>query len=217
MRQLLILFTWIVLQSALCCKKKADPPPPKNWKAELPGTTWVGDFRYKSGVYTDSQPFSISFSLSDFTWSELSGDYPGTYTVVENNKIFLNFPTGSTISADIEKNGWTNFKEVTPLGWKIDNLSLSTKIEPGQLINTVWQGQQGSYPMKLQFVSSSQLKVSRNNGAFENKDYWVKGAGIYFNAIGSLERNFGVFVDNGKTFKGIYDLKTSYLPWSLAK
>jgi len=217
MRHLLILFLCIVLQSTLCCKKKDDPPPPKNWKDELPGSTWVGEFRYKSGAYTDSQPFSISFLQSDFGWSELSGDYPGTYTVEENNKILLKFATGSSISAEIENNEWRNFKEVTPLGWEIDNLSLSTKLKPNQLINTIWQGQQGSYPMILQFISSSQLKVSRNNGAFENKDYWIKGSGVYFRSTGSLERNFGVFVNNGKIFKGIYELKTSYLPWSLSK
>src|SRR5690242_6405451 len=154
MKQLLIFLAWVMLQPALFCKKKDDPPV--NWKSELPGSSWQGQFNYNSGSFVNNQPFSLSFFSTTFTWSEVLGDYTGVWTIDENNKITLKFDSGSEVSADIGKNSFSNIKNVTLNSWKISDVTLSSRIDPNPLINKIWTGTDNAKPMKFQFVSPTE-------------------------------------------------------------
>ena len=108
----------ITVITILSCKKSNDDKP-VNWAEELKGSVWAGEFKYNTGAYTGLQPVSIVINNDNtLTWYEVAGSYTATW-LVSGNTVTIKFISGSTVSASLSKDTWSNFTNITTHPWQI--------------------------------------------------------------------------------------------------
>src|SRR5689334_23368726 len=114
-----------------------EDDPSKDYAASIKDKTWWGTFTYTGET---AQYYSVHFSADNtLVWSQLSGDYPGEWTV-KGKSLTLHF-TGSSaeIKADIsDDDKLIAIMDTTP-SYEINNGQLlqSSNVP---LENTVWNG-----------------------------------------------------------------------------
>ncbi len=129
----------ILLMAAFGCKKSGTDSTSTK---DLKGTVWAGEFQYTTGSFVESQPFSIVINDDGtLTWHDQQNSRPGGKWKTEGDKIILTFPNNTSLSAKISNNTWTEFATATDIGFKVMNLSRSSRPEPASLDNTTWAGQ----------------------------------------------------------------------------
>lgn len=216
---------FMIMIIMLSCKKsevKNDTVDNTNNLAEeLKGSIWAGEFRYTTG-YQGLQPFSLILNNGGtLTWSDIQNTRAAGTWAVEGNKITIKAPNGSSFSADVTKESWSNFTKVADNGFEIINISPSDIPTYQSLENTKWTGKctieglGNSYDAIISFLPDNIIATSINSGIPFKEKYSIEGAGIR----SSLNLYF-IFLNKNTIVKGfnfnnvIYDAVFS---WNLTK
>ena len=164
----------------LSCKKDNSAI---NWSEELKDSAWAGEFKYTLGANTDLQPFSIIMNKDKtFTWTNIESTRAGGVWEVDGNRVTLKFLNGTSLSADLSKDKWSNFNNPAINGFEIDNLSHTVIPNAALLNNTTWTGRRDSptavsesVTVKFLIDNKAQIIVK---GSVDNITYKIEGAGI---------------------------------------
>jgi hypothetical protein len=133
----LIFFLAILILAGLLGCKKNNNPAPKDYTASVKDKTWWGVFTYTGQT---AEYYSVHFNADNtLLWSQLSGDYVGTWSI-NNKSLTLKF-SGS--SAEIKTDISDDDKFIS-----ISDNTASYEINNGQQItspnitleNTIWKG-----------------------------------------------------------------------------
>jgi hypothetical protein len=161
------------------CKKNSAP---KDYTASIKNKTWWGVLTYTGKT---AEYYSVHFNADNtLLWSQLSGDYAGTW-VINNKSVTLKFSSSSAeIKADITDD--EKFMAIS------DNTA-SYEINNGQFIpspnialeNTVWKGQvvsgvSGS--LQLSFMPGSKVEIKLSNTVYPLYSYNRPASGGAFRA-----------------------------------
>jgi len=207
----------LAIMIMLSCKKSELKNDTGNLAEELKGSVWAGEFRYTVGASQELQPFSIMLNNDGtLTWTDFQNSRPGGTWLIDGNKISLRFLNGTTNSADITKEQWSNFSNPAGNGFEIENISrsaipalasLQQTTWTGSLINSVW----GSYDGALHFNSGKTVTVI-SNGYSEDDTYTVEGAGIKTSNYG-----YFIFLNNATNVKGYNHYSDIDVTWNLTR
>jgi hypothetical protein len=156
----IVLFAATVM---LSCKKN-DPAKEKDYAASIKDKTWWGRL---TNAGETSQYYCVHFNIDKtLTWSQLSGDYTGSWSL-SGNKITLNFPSPAVIvTADItDDNKLANITSST-----VNKINSGEQVVTSNLIldNTVWKGTEttvsgNSVSLQMNFMPGNQIKLIQNN------------------------------------------------------
>lgn len=140
------------------CKKEAAAP--KDYSLSIKDKTWWGML---TNAGETAQAYSVRFNAENtLVWSQLSGDYPGRWSV-EKNKLTLTFTSPNvTVTADITDDN--NLANITT--------NTANKVNSGELVadpnisldNTVWTGSVNNPLQTMQLNFLPNLKVQRKIG-----------------------------------------------------
>jgi hypothetical protein len=207
-----IIASWVTI---LGCSKKDTPV---NWKEALRGTAWGGEFRYTTGPYVGPQAFSILFNFGTFTWYDLSGNYNGNWMVDSSNLLSLQFSSGVKLTARIEKERWSDIKNITSHNWQLVSVQPAVIPETGKLENTTWKGTwEGTDDYSITFLPGNIIKTKGPGGNI-TASYTIAGAGILWNYF-NFEKNYGVLVNHGNKLLGIYNIPSTNIwrQWNVSQ
>lgn len=196
MKKKAILIITAVLLVVMSCKKSKDVVK-DDIKILFSDTSWLGEFKYAGRPI--AEPVCIQFNATGtFTWYELDGDFPGTYSLNEDAKtVTLSFNGGSVVTATVTNNSkLTNFQYGAAYPWVINTAELLTTPVP-ELTGTKWNGGNGVNSVSVNFSSSTLLRFT--GGVFatpSSEPYQLKHASLRFSP-NSKWKFFGI-IRNGK-------------------
>lgn len=201
--------------SMISCKKSSDSTPPvKDYAASINDKTWWGTFTINGQT---AQYYSVHFNGDNsLVWSQLSGDYPGKWTL-DGKKLAINYTT-NIITADVSDDGHLANIEDNHSTYIINNGELIPNPNIA-LQNTVWQGSHfnGSSQQTLKYSFSPDLKITITAGAFATQVHTytrsLSGAVIRHSQGGNYPY-FGV-ITSGSLMKGC--IQGSNFPWQAFK
>lgn len=215
----ILIATLLLIGALIGCSKdnnSSDYIPIKDYSASIKNKTWWGVLTYAGKT---AEYYSVHFS-SDNTliWSQLSGDYAGTW-VINNKSIILKFGgSSSEIKAEISDDD--KFLSIS------DNTA-SYEINNGQLMatanipldNTLWKGivlGAGSVSnLQLNFLPSAKVEFILNNTNYGLFSYVRSPFGGAFRLdTGGGYYYFGVFI-SATQLKGSGN--SSEFPFQLTK
>ena len=133
MKKLPILIT-LIFSAVIFSNCKKEKVQSKDYTASVNDKTWWGTFHNAGEAI---QYYSVHFNADhSVVWNQISGDYPGNWTV-EGNKVTLDFPTLNVkVEAEIgDNNKWQNISTNTPNKVNTGELIENPDI---QLDNTIW-------------------------------------------------------------------------------
>ena len=207
----------LTIMIMLSCKKSELKTDTGNLAEELKGSVWAGEFKYTVGLNPELQPFSAMLNNDGtLTWSDLQNTRAAGTWSINGNKINLEFPDGTTNSADITKEQWSNFSNPEANGFEIVNISRSAIPTLAFLQQTKWAGHLinslfGSYDGALYFGSGETVTVT-SNGYPTDEAYTVEGAGIRISNYG-----YFIFLNNSMNVKGYNHYSNIDVIWNLTK
>lgn len=163
------------------CKKSSDTTPlPKDYTASIKNKTWWGVFTYTGKT---AEYYSVHFNADNtLLWSQLSGDYAGTW-VINNKSVTLKFSgSGAEIKADItDDDKFMAISDNTP-SYEINNCQLITSPNIS-LENTIWKGSiinGTSGSMQLKFLPGFKVELKLNNTIYAPITYTRSPSGGAF-------------------------------------
>jgi hypothetical protein len=178
----LIIVTLILAPIINSCKKDSAP---KDYTTSIKDKTWWGTLTY-AGKATEY--YSVYFNTDNsLIWSQLSGDYPGQWSL-SGKELTMSFPIlGSEIKADVSNdNKLMNF---------IDNNS-AVVINSGELLpnpaipldNTTWKGTisigGAPYALQISFLTGLKIEVKIGNVTYPNPYKRIAAGGAFTNNKG---------------------------------
>jgi hypothetical protein len=227
----------LIVISFFSCKKSDEAI---NWKEELKGTAWSGEFKYtKNADYIDLQPFSIILNNDGtLTWSDIQSTRLGGNWAVEGTKVTITFPNKTSLTADVSKDKWSNFTSVD-IGFQIVNMANSSIPKQTALENTTWQGKMNGSDitvkflteMKVQFTTpvvvmnghiGSVVNTKKASNIYETT-YSISGAGIKTQGPTEKFNSYCIFLNNATMMKVVSLYYTPlenlplYFPWEPIK
>jgi hypothetical protein len=210
----IMLATLLIMGGMISCIK--DPNPARiDYVGSIKDKTWWGML-----TYTGKTPeyYSVHFkSDKSLVWSQLSGDYPGQWSV-NDKQITMTFPgIGSTVKAEISIDGMDG----RLMNFTDDNGSFT--INTGHVVQnptiplgyTVWSLIIGGTPgYEMTFMPGSKVIIKQGSVATGTYNYkrLMSGAGIQVDLGGTLF--FGVVTSEGE-MKG--SSGTSETPWQATR
>jgi hypothetical protein len=207
----------LTIMIMLSCKKSELKNDTVNLAEELKGSVWAGEFKYTIDRYQELQPFSVVLNNDGtLTWTDFQNTRAAGTWLIDGNKINLKFPNGTTNSADITKEHWSNFSNPGANGFEIANITRSAIPTTAFLQQTKWAGSFinsffGTYDAALNFGSGKTVTVI-SNGYPMDDTYTVEGAGIRISNYG-----YFVFLNNATNVKGYNHYSDIDVTWNLTK
>ena len=215
---ILIVTTFLIAIFISCSKhdNTSNDMPIKYYSASIKDKTWWGVLTYTGKT---AEYYSVHFSADNtLIWSQLSGDYAGTWTINNKSIIFKFSGSSSEITAEISNDDkFISISDNTP-SYEINNgqLMASPNIP---LDNTLWKGiiLGGSTvsPLQLKFLPGAKVEFTLNTINYGLFNYFRSpfGGSFRFDTGGGYYY-FGVFVSPTQT-KGSGN--SSEFPFQLTK
>jgi len=208
----LIPVTLIIMSILVNCKKSDTP---KNYLESIKDKTWWGTLTYNG---QKAEYYSVHFNADNsLLWSQLSGDYAGSW-VINDKQLKMTFPAlGSEIKGDISENDTL---------MNISDNNASVTINSGKLIanpnilldNTVWLGSANittSKVLELAFIPGSQVRINIENSTIKSYVYTRSLSGSVFRATMTGGDVFFGVTTSGSEMKG--SVGKSANPWQTIK
>lgn len=157
------------------CKKSNTPPPP-DYAALLMKDTWAGEYQ-KTG-YAFTHPFELQFGVDNSVlFREYGGERAAAWSL-DQNKITFSFgpPSYEKITALIENNKLTGFRNITAHNWVVVNAGQSAAFSQS-LDNTVWnaEGVTSATRNELKFLPGGNLEYGAIPAKYTRKGGAVTG------------------------------------------
>jgi hypothetical protein len=197
----LYIFSMMIL---FCGCNKDKTPTPKNYAASINDKTWWGVVTYTGKT---PQYYSVHFNTDNtLLWSQLSGDFPGTWTI-NNKSVVMKFggPDKDEVKADITEDD--KFTTITDNNPKYEIINGQLVADPNiPLENTTWKGTifsvGTSSDLQLKFLPSLQVELTLNSTLYKPFTYSRAASGGAFRFdTGGGYYYFGV-ITSAKEIKG---------------
>jgi hypothetical protein len=204
----------IATVSLFSCKKDTNTTQPKDYSASIKDKIWWGTF---TNAGETPQYYSASFRTDNTVlWSQLSGDYSGTWSLA-NNKLTITFISPAVmVTANISDDN--KLTDITT--------SSANKVNSGEMLaspnialdNSTWNGSVTyplqAYPLLLTFLNSSKVQVKFSSNPVFTADYTRSASSfIKFNWGSSV---FAGVISSGTLIKGSFYDGTIYT-WQTTK